>query len=47
MRVMRDVPKIGTSFLKNFEDFESLKKDSVPSKRAGNVMKQHDDRFQE
>jgi len=38
MMTMRDRSKIGIPFLKDFEEVELFKNDSIPSKRADNVI---------
>jgi len=38
MMAMRDRSKIGIPFLKDFEEVELFKNDSIPSKRADNVI---------
>lgn len=47
MMAMRDRSKIGIPFLKDFEEVELFKNDSIPSKRADNVIQQHGDKIQE
>jgi len=38
MMTMRDTSKISIPFLKDFEEVELFKNDSIPSKRADNVI---------